>query len=182
MDKTFKALYFATNAHEGQKRKGKDTPYIAHPVAVGYLLLKSGATEAVVIAGILHDTIEDTETTYEALVTEFGKDIAEIVNDVTEQDRSLPWIERKRIALEHVKDMRDEAVLVKTADAIHNMSDQIADYKKEGERMFERFSASKDQQLERYEKLVFAIEAREIKNPLLPMLKEKLAELESLLK
>lgn len=180
MSKILHAIQFATSAHEYQKRKGKEVSYIMHPLSVGLLLASSGAKEEVVIAGILHDTIEDTEVSYEDIEKEFGKKIADIVNDVTEQDKSLPWAERKRQALDHVTTMLPESVLVKTADVLHNMSDQLEDYKKEGDAMFERFNAGKDQQLERYEKLITALKERKIKNPLLSSLESTFSELKKL--
>ncbi len=180
MDNVLEAIRFATDAHSGQKRKGKETSYIMHPLSVGLLLANSGAEEDVVIAGILHDTIEDTEVTYEEIVEKFGKRVADIVNDVTEQDRSLSWVERKQAALDHVKSMSEDSVLVKTADVLHNMSDQIADYKKEGDKIFLKFNAGKEAQLERYNKLVSALKSRNINNPLLPDLEKNLSKLQAL--
>jgi len=171
-----RAIYFATTAHKGQNRKGKKESYITNPLSVGLLLAHSGAEEKVVIAGILHDTIEDTDVTYEDLKREFGEEIAEMVNDVTEQDTSLSWADRKRIALEHVKDMSDEAVLVKTADVLHNMSDLLEDYKTEGDDIFKRFNAPKNAQLERYNKLVMALKKKNGHNPLLVHLEKAYQE------
>src|SRR4051812_838752 len=114
MSRLLKAISFATIAHTGQTRKGKPhVPYITHPLSVGILLAQSGAKEDVIIAGILHDTIEDTDITYDQLEKVFGKVVAEMVNDVTEQDRTLPWAERKRLALEHVALMKKGSLQVK---------------------------------------------------------------------
>lgn len=181
MDRILQAINFANKAHSGQKRKGKDISYITHPLSVALLLANSHAEEDIVISGLLHDTIEDTKTTYEDIVNLFGKRIADIVNDVSEQDKSLPWLERKQLALEHVKDMNPESVLVKTADVLQNMSEQIEDYKIEGDKMFERFNAKKEQQLNRYIKLVDAIKKRELNNPLLSELEKTVLELQKLL-
>lgn len=128
----------------------------------------------------MHDIIEDTDVTKEDFIKEFGDYVVEIVNDVTEQDKSLSWVERKLLALEHVADMREEAVLVKTADVMHNMTEQIMDYKEIGDEMFVRFNASKEQQLLRYERLVTAIGDKEVHNPLLMELTKRLAELQEL--
>lgn len=182
MNPVLKAISFAIIAHSGQKRKGKEVSYIMHPLSVGLLLSSSGAEGNVVIAGILHDTIEDTKVTYEEISDKFGKRVADMVNDVTEQDKSLPWTERKKQALEHVKDMSEDSVLVKTADVLHNMNDQLEDYKKEGEEMFERFNAGKEAQLDRYAKLVAALKKRKIKNPLISDLKSTLNEIQILWK
>jgi (p)ppGpp synthase/HD superfamily hydrolase len=176
MNNIIKASQFATAAHSGQTRKGKDIPYITHPLTVGLLLASKNLSEDVVIAGILHDTIEDTDVTYADIEKEFGKKIAEIVNHVTEQDKNLPWAERKQIALEHIQDMSEDAVLVKSADVLHNMTDQVEDYKIEGERMYERFNAPKEAQLQRYEKLIAAFEKKLPENPFLPELKNVFTE------
>lgn len=182
MSQILDAINFAVAAHDGQKRKGKEVSYIMHPLSVGLLLANSGAEEEIVIAGILHDTMEDTEVTYEEIEEKFGKKVADMVNDVTEQDKSLPWVERKQAALEHVKDMSEASVLIKTADVLHNMNDQLEDYKKEGDKMFEKFNAGKEAQLDRYSKLVSALKARDIKNPPILDLENSLKELQVLWK
>src|SRR5687768_16215143 len=97
-----KAIKFAIKVHQGQTRKGKDETYIVHPLAVGLILSRVTSDEDIIIAGILHDTIEDCKPygsiTKELIVKEFGENVAEMVNDSTEQDKSLPWDERKRLA------------------------------------------------------------------------------------
>lgn len=180
MEKILKAIEFATKVHWGQKRKGKEMSYISHPLSVGLLLASAGAEEDVIIAGILHDTIEDTETTYEEIEKLFGKKVADLVNDVTEKDKSLPWKERKEIALEELKVVGGESVLLKTADVLQNMDEQIADYKVLGDKMFERFNAGKKDQLEKYIKLVEVIRRRKFENLLLPPLEKRLLEIQSL--
>lgn len=182
VNRVLKAIDFAVKAHEGQTRKGKEVSYIMHPLSVGLLLSSSGAEEDLVVAGVLHDTIEDTTVTYEDIKKIFGKRVADIVNDVTEQDKSLPWAQRKQLALEHVKDMNEDSVLVKTADVLHNMNDQLEDYKKEGDVMFSKFNAGKEAQLNRYKNLVAEIKKRKIKNPLLSDLEFTLKELSVLWK
>ena len=182
MNKILHAIRFATEAHKNQKRKGKETSYIVHPLSVGLLLAKSGAKEDIVIAGILHDTIEDTDVTYGDITEKFSKEIADMVNDVTEQDKSLPWAERKRLALEHVSKMSNDSLLVKTADVLHNMSDQLEDYKTEGDAMFSRFNAGKEAQLERYTKLVSILKEKSKENPLMNDLENIFSELQKLWK
>lgn len=178
-----KAIDVAIRAHSGQTRKGKPhVSYIIHPLSVGLILAKTGADENVIIAGVLHDTIEDTVVTKEDIEKEFGAEIAEIVNDVTEQDKSIPWSDRKRIATEHIAHMNHGSLLVKSADQLHNMADIIEDYKTYGEDMFKRFNASKKQQLDRYKKLIPAIENAWDENPLLPDLKNALIKIEQLWK
>lgn len=159
-----RALRFAYKIHQVdqfQTRKGKKIPYLIHPLSVGQILERVGASEEVIAAGLLHDTIEDCKpygsVTKEMLEKEFGANIARMVNDVTEQDKSLSWEERKRLALEHIKNMEKDPLLVKSADVLHNMTDQLADYISEGEEMFKRFNAPKDKQLTRYIVLISEI-------------------------
>lgn len=180
MSKIIAAIRYATQAHAGQKRKGKEDPYIMHPLSVGILLAHAGADEKVVIAGILHDTIEDTAVTREDLEKEFGEDIAAMVDDVTEQDKSLPWAERKKAALDHIPHMTTGSLMVKAADVMHNMTELIEDYKIHGDDMFRHFNASKEEQIERYQKLVKALRKKWSDNPLLLPLEQKLKELKKL--
>lgn len=169
-----KALAFAQKVHKGQTRKGKSTPYITHPKGVGQILQTVTRDEAIIIAGILHDTIEDCKpygsVTKETIESDFGPKVAKMVNDVTEQDKLLPWAVRKQKALEHIKDMDNDSLLVKSADVLHNLEDQIEDYKKEGEFMWKRFNAPKQAQLERYDKLITSIAKEWPQNPLLSRL------------
>ena len=173
-----KAIAFATKVHKGQTRKGKIIPYITHPKAVGQILASVTKDEEIIEAGILHDTIEDCQPygsiTKETIEWKFGPRVAKMVNDVTEQDKSLPWAERKQLALEHIENMDNDSLLVKSADVSHNLEDQIEDYKKEGDAMWKKFNAPKSAQLERYTKLITAIGKKWPQNPLLDELEADL--------
>src|SRR3990167_6087050 len=99
-NKISKAIRFSIKTHEiyqKQKRKGKDIPYITHPLTVGLILARAGADEDVVVAGILHDTIEDSvpekKVTREMLTERFGEKVASLVESVTELDKDMPWDE-----------------------------------------------------------------------------------------
>ncbi len=179
-----KAISFAINTHKKQFRKGKDVPYIIHPFSVALILSRVTKSEDIICAGLLHDTIEDCDpeglVTKEILEKGFGPAVAEMVNDVTEQNKTLSWAERKRLALEHVKNMKSNSILVKSADVLHNLTDQINDYKNEGEDMFKRFNAKKEAQLNRYTNLIGEIEKAYQGNPLLPDLKTALEEVQKL--
>lgn len=142
------AIRFAIKTHEiyqKQKRKGKDIPYVVHPLQVGLTLALAGADPLYVQAGILHDTIEDSVTdkkvTKQMLEERFGLVVAQIVGEVSEQDKSKHWLERKLEAIEHIKHMSTGAVWVKSADVICNMSEFIDDYRREGEATLDRFNA-----------------------------------------
>jgi len=119
------ALAFAADKHKNQRRKDADaSPYINHPIALANLLLNEAGVEdqGVLIAAVLHDTIEDTDTTEQELVRHFGKDVADIVLEVTD-DKALPKAERKRLQIEHAAHISRRAKLVKLADKICNLRD-----------------------------------------------------------
>ena len=123
-----KAAAFAADKHRDQRRKGADAaPYINHPIAVAHVLAAEADIEDVDVlcAAILHDTIEDTETTATELEAAFGTRIAAIVLEVTD-DKSLAKEVRKQLQIEHAAHLSREAKLVKLADKICNLRDILA--------------------------------------------------------
>ena len=122
-----KALSFAAHKHKDQRRKDPDaSPYINHPITLANILCNEGhVTDIDVICGaLLHDTIEDTQTTEEELRSEFGRTISDIVMEVTD-DTSLSGPERKQRQVEHAAHASDKAKLVKLADKIANLRDLV---------------------------------------------------------
>ena len=120
-----KALTFSANKHKNQRRKDPDaSPYINHPIALANILCNEGhVTDIKIICGaLLHDTVEDTETTEAELTREFGQAISDIVMEVTD-DKTLPGPERKRLQVEHAGHASNKAKLVKLADKIANLRD-----------------------------------------------------------
>lgn len=146
MDIVEKALAIASKSHEGQYRKKTDIPYITHPVGVGMMLLKYGYSEEIVAAGILHDTVEDTPLTLEEIKREFGAAIAEIVEGCSEPDKSQSWKDRKEHTIEFLKTASRDIRAVACADKLHNIRSIIRDYEHEGEEVWSRFNAGKEQQ------------------------------------
>lgn len=119
------ALEFASKKHKDQRRKDSDSsPYINHPISLANVLCNEGkiTDSKVICAALLHDTIEDTETTEDELKSIFGKSITKIVVEVTD-DKSLPKKERKLAQIEHAKHASKRAKLVKLADKISNLRD-----------------------------------------------------------
>ncbi len=146
-----KALRFSIKTHEvyqKQKRKGKDIPYIVHPLTAALILARAGASADTVAAGILHDTIEDSvpgkKVTEAMLVERFGKKVAGIVADVSENSKLKTWEERKNEAISHIKSFSRDSLLVKAADILANASEILEDFEDEGDHVFTRFSAPKD--------------------------------------
>ena len=119
------ALEFSADKHRNQRRKDIEaSPYINHPIKVTHILAKEGGVEdqTTLIAAILHDTIEDTETTAPELESIFGRNVRELVDEVTD-DKSLPKKERKRLQIEHAKHSSTQAKMIKIADKICNIKD-----------------------------------------------------------
>ena len=118
-----RALDFAARKHMHQRRKGElAEPYINHLSDVARLLATAtdGKDATLVVAGLLHDTLEDTETTFDELATEFGREVADVVAEVTD-DKSLPKAERKRRQVAEAPKKSRRAKLVKLADKASNL-------------------------------------------------------------
>ena len=123
-----KALTFAAQKHREQRRKGADaSPYINHPIALADVLCnEAGVTDQVTIcAALLHDTVEDTETTAAEIEQAFGPEIRGVVMEVTD-DKGLPKLERKRRQVENAGKLSRRARLVKLADKISNLRDILS--------------------------------------------------------
>src|ERR1700691_1888877 len=119
------ALAFAAHKHRDQRRKDQEaSPYINHPIALADVIVNEGGVDdaTALAAAILHDTIEDTETTAEELEREFGTAITEAVLAVSD-DETLEKAERKRLQIEHAASLTRTAKLVKLADKICNVRD-----------------------------------------------------------
>ena len=122
------AIAFAADKHRRQRRKDAEaSPYINHPIGLARVLsVEAGLTDEVLLAAaVLHDTLEDTETTYEELCERFGAAVASVVLEVTD-DKTLPKKERKRLQIEHAAHISRRAKLVKLADKICNVRDVAA--------------------------------------------------------
>ena len=122
------AVAFAAHKHRDQRRKDAvASPYINHPIALAHLLATAGGVDDIVVlqAAILHDTIEDTQTTADELRLRFGELITTIVLEVTD-DGTLSKAERKQMQVRHAGTASHRAKLVKLADKICNVYDMVA--------------------------------------------------------
>lgn len=123
--KVFEALAFAAEKHRNQRRKDiAASPYINHPIALANVLVNEGGITdyAVLCAAILHDTIEDTQTTHGEIVAAFGHEIADLVAEVTD-DKTLDKQARKQVQIEKAVYASPGAALIKIADKICNLRD-----------------------------------------------------------
>jgi (p)ppGpp synthase/HD superfamily hydrolase len=156
------ALQFASGLHHKQPRKGTGIPYIAHLMSVCALVLEAGGDEDQAIAALLHDAVEDQGglAILETIHHLFGERVADAVescSDSTSTDpaKKLPWRERKAKYLAHLRNTKNEdALLVATADKLHNARAILSDYRELGEELWMRFNAPKEDQLWLYGALV----------------------------
>lgn len=123
------AASFSAEKHQDQRRKNaKQQPYICHPIRVARRLAVDGSVTDVnvLVAALLHDTVEDTDTTLEEIEALFGATVANIVDEVSD-DKTLPKDERKRQQIEHAPCISPEAKLVKLGDKLDNLTDLLTE-------------------------------------------------------
>lgn len=129
-EKTRKATAFAIKAHEAQYRKGSNLPYIVHPVEVYSIVKKfkdSKNIDEICSAALLHDILEDTQTTYKELEHEFGTMVASIVEEVTNRKIDMGSLTKERYIINKIEKMSSYALVVKLADILANITDQPTD-------------------------------------------------------
>jgi (p)ppGpp synthase/HD superfamily hydrolase len=122
-----KAATFAAHRHRHQRRKDADaSPYINHPIEVAEILARIGGVDDVTVlqAALLHDTVEDTQTSPDELKREFGSTVRKLVEEVTD-DQALPRAERKRLQIEHAPHLSARAKLIEVADKISNVREMM---------------------------------------------------------
>ncbi|AKO92492.1 phosphohydrolase [Priestia filamentosa] len=140
-----KALTFATKMHEGQMRKANSRPYIVHPIEVSKILEAANLEESVVIAGLLHDTVEDTPATIEEIASLFGEEVALLVAAHTE-DKSRSWEERKTHTIEVVKKGTLPLKALIAADKLSNLKSLQESYEEQGEEVWTHFKRGYEKQ------------------------------------
>lgn len=140
-----KAIYFATKAHEGQVRKVSQSPFILHPLAVGCILADAGEPEDTIIAGILHDTVEDTDVTLNDIKEIFNENIANLVAGCSE-NKELSWEQRKQQTIADLETASEAICIVTCADKIHNLQVSIDGVQQQGEAFFVHFKRGYDEQ------------------------------------
>ncbi len=142
------AISLAVRVHGNMTRKGDGLPFIVHPIAVFGLLSHWNASEDTCIAGLLHDVLEDApEEEHEALRSEidrnFGEPVLKIIEGVTE-DEALPWLERKKLYMQHLRVAPKESLLVSCADQTHNTRALLLALERDGDDVWSRFTAPRE--------------------------------------
>ena len=140
-----KAIRFATDCHAGQVRKGTHIPYIVHPLETMNILRSMNADTNLLIAGVLHDTIEDTEANHDDILARFGTDVVSLV-DCHSEDKSKTWEERKTRAIQELAHFNKRLKMLVMADKVSNLRSIAADYKALGDELWSRFNAPKEKQ------------------------------------
>ena len=151
------ALNLAFELHQNQIRKGSQVPYFSHLMGVSTLVLENDGTENEAIAALLHDAVEDQGglPTLERIKTEFGDEVADIVNGCTDAytHPKTDWKERKINYLERLKTASDSVVLVSLSDKVHNSRSILRDLQKEGDTIWDWFKGKKSGTLWYYQSL-----------------------------
>jgi GTP pyrophosphokinase len=169
-----KALRVAAIAHGGDCRKGGTIPYIAHPLGVCSIAWEYGADEDEAIAALLHDMLEDVCPTDAAIRTVrwFGDRVYRIVQHCTDRmpgpdGKKPPSIEAKAAYVERLKTAEPSALLVSASDKLHNARSIVADLRTDGDRVWERFNVTKDEELDYYGSLVRVLRENPYRHPAL---------------
>lgn len=140
-----RALEFAKQAHEGQKRKNSNAPYIVHPIAVAKILEESGLSQEVIAAGLLHDTVEDTPVTLEDITEHFGEIVSNIVASHTE-DKTKSWEERKQHTIDVSKSGPIEVKALIVADKLDNLRSLVEAYEVKKDKVWDSFKRGYEKQ------------------------------------
>lgn len=159
------AIRAAAILHKDQLRRGSmPFPFVTHLMATAFTLIDYTTDEDVIIAALLHDTIEDTDYTIEELQEDFGGRVRDMVETLTEPqpatDNSMTWKERKLIYARQLKKGSEEALLIAAADKIHNFRTTVEDYADAHERFFQDFGKNFDDRIEVYQTIANVINSR----------------------
>ena len=139
-----RAIVFAVRAHAGTERRGKGFPYIVHPMEAVEIVATMTSDQELLAAAVLHDTVEDTDTTVEQIRTEFGDRIASlvasesdiVVDGVNEEDS---WHARKQAAIDRLARATHDAKMVALGDKLSNMRAIARDYAQQGDALWDLF-------------------------------------------
>ena len=139
-----RAIIYAVKAHHNTERRGKGFPYIVHPMEAMEIVATITPDQELLAAAALHDTIEDTDVTYEQLVAEFGKRVADLVYSESDQytegiAEEESWHDRKQIAIDRLAVASRDAKIVAMGDKLSNMRAIWRDYQTKGDELWKIF-------------------------------------------
>ncbi len=162
----FEAIEFAARAHRGQLRKGTQVPYILHPLRVAEILIEIDAGGPLIVAALLHDTIEDTETTAAGIAQGFGAEVAALVEAVSEPDGAAPWEERKQHTIDLLSTATTDVLMLLCADKLDNVRSMRRGERRSGPAFWERFHRPRPSQAWYYQRIALALGERAKEEPL----------------
>jgi (p)ppGpp synthase/HD superfamily hydrolase len=143
-----RAFRYAAAKHDGQTRKQTAVPYLSHLMAVASLVLEAGGDEDLAIAALLHDVVEDCGgmPRLREIRRQFGARVAKIVEGCSDSfgEPKPEWVERKRAYLREIKHADADTRLVSASDKLHNVRTILADYRRDGEAIWPRFTGKRD--------------------------------------
>lgn len=139
-----RAIAFAREKHEKQNRKGTLLPYIVHIYEVLQLLKEENADDDTIVAGILHDVVEDCGVSIEEIGQIFGYEVAVLVQNESE-DKSLDYCQRKKLHMQHIANCSDRTKLINCADKLSNLRGIYLDLQCFGEEVWNRFNGTKNE-------------------------------------
>ena len=131
----------AIKAHENQIRKLDNDMYVAHPLEVGMMLAKYNLPDEVIVAGILHDTVEDTNLTIQEIEAEFGPVVSLYVTFCTEKNKKDTWKRRKIDYLNQISEAPDDVLLIVCVDKLTNINSIARNIELQGQQIWEKFNA-----------------------------------------
>lgn len=157
LEKYLEAYTFSFKLHKKQIRKGSNIPYFTHLSSVSNLIIENNGTTTQAIAGLLHDAVEDQGgiKTLAVIKKKFGPKVAKIVSQCSDTsiDPKPPWKARKKKYIEDIKNKTQDTLLVALCDKYHNAHCILSDYQKIGDKIWDRFNASKQETFWYYESL-----------------------------
>ena len=166
------AVFFASKAHIDQKRKILEYPYISHPLSILFVVSQYTKDEDVLVSAILHDTVEDTDTSLDEIETNFGKRVRDMVDILSEDNTILDPQVKKQKQLERFKNASHDVLLIKLADIIVNFCDitlVLNNHTKE--EYFEIFGSNLKDKISGYDERILVIEKAWPENPLIEEVK-----------
>jgi len=186
-DKICRTIEFVSDVHNtplrkgikvGQLRKGTNVPYLIHLMGTGKILADHGCSEDLIIAGILHDTIEDAGIRLEEIKKKFGDTVAKIVEGCSEPDKSDTWENRKKHTMSYLKTAPVDVLIVSCADKLDNIRSMRKDLTRLGDSLWARFNRPKKDQKWYYQSLSEVFLSRQEGEPFQSIAKELASEVE----
>ncbi len=168
----------AAKAHRNQLRKGSDVPYITHVVHVATILMHYGFEEEVVLAGLLHDVVEDCEVTPEEIAQAFGDEVARIVEAMT-KPAGMSWEGARAAIVAQLETGGPSVAAVKAADALHNIQSILHDMQAVGPAVWDRFNRGAEPTLQYYRSVLAGVRSWLARHPLTDELDRAVREIEA---